>query len=64
MSLTTKRVNDTDKKNGLGNRGFTLVELIVVMVILTLMAAILVPSVLGWIDEARGKQYVLSARSL
>ena len=40
------------------------VERIVVMVILTLMAAILVPSVLGWIDEARGKQYVLSARSL
>ena len=46
------------------NKGFTLVELIVVMVILTVLAAILVPSLLGWIDEARGKQYVLSARSL
>lgn len=64
MSLTTERSNNTDKKAGLGNDGFTLVELIVVMLILTLMAAILVPSVLGWIDEARGKQYVLSARSL
>lgn len=64
MSLTTERPNNTDNKAGLGNGGFTLVELIVVMLIMTLMAAILVPSVLGWIDEARGKQYVLSARSL
>lgn len=64
MSLVTTKFGKTDKKAGLGEGGFTLVELIVVMVILTLMAAILVPSVLGWIDEARGKQYVLSARSL
>lgn len=49
------------KKN---NKGFTLVEMIVVMVILTVLAAILIPGLLGWIDEARGKQYVLSARSV
>lgn len=49
------------KKN---NMGFTLVEMIVVMVILTVLAAILIPGLLGWIDEARGKQYVLSARSV
>ena len=46
------------------NSGFTLVEMIVVMVILTVLAAILIPGLLGWIDEARGKQYVLSARSI
>ncbi|MBQ8596927.1 MAG: type II secretion system protein [Lachnospiraceae bacterium] len=51
----------TMKKN---NKGFTLVEMIVVMVILTVLAAILIPGLLGWIDEARGKQYVLSARSV
>lgn len=46
------------------NGGFTLVELVVVMVILTVLSAILVPSLLGWIDEAKGKQFVLSARSV
>lgn len=51
----------TIKRN---NHGFTLVEMIVVMVILTVLAAILIPGLLGWIDEAKGKQYVLSARSV
>lgn len=46
------------------NGGFTLVELVVVMAILTVLSAILVPSLLGWIDEAKGKQFVLSARSV
>ncbi len=55
------------KKNNLSeesNKGFTLVEMIVVMVILTVLAAIMIPGLLGWIDEAKGKQYVLSARSI
>lgn len=46
------------------NHGFTLVEMVVVMVILTVLAAILIPGLMGWIDEAKGKQYVLSARSI
>lgn len=64
MLMTTnsdKREIEDLKQN---NQGFTLVELIVVMLILTVLAAILVPSLLGWIDEAKGKQYVLSARSI
>ena len=48
------------KKN---NQGFTLVELIVVLVILAILAAILVPALLGYIDRAREKQYVLNAKS-
>ena len=35
-----------------------------VLVILAILAAILVPALLGWIDKAREKQYVLDARSV
>lgn len=38
------------KKN---QKGFTLVEVIVVLVILAIMAAILIPSLIGYIDKAR-----------
>ncbi len=54
----------TKRTLGRNNHGFTLVEMIVVMVILTILAAILIPSLLGWIDEAKGKQYILNARSV
>ena len=45
------------------NKGFTLVELIVVLVILAILAAILVPALLGWIDKARTKQDMLEAKN-
>ena len=46
------------------NNGFTLVELIVVLVILAILAAVIVPALVGYIDEANNKQKVLNAKNI
>lgn len=43
-------------------KGFTLVEIIVVLVILAILAAIAVPSVLGYVEEAKKEKYIAEAR--
>lgn len=45
------------------NKGFTLVEMIVVLVILAILASFLIPALLGYIDDAKGKQDLLKAKS-
>lgn len=49
------------KKN---QKGFTLVEVIVVLVILAIMAAILIPSLIGYIDKARTNTVQSECRSV
>ncbi|HIT42699.1 MAG TPA: prepilin-type N-terminal cleavage/methylation domain-containing protein [Candidatus Caccovicinus merdipullorum] len=47
----------------MGKKGFTLIELIVVLAILAVLAGIMVPSMIGWVDKARDSQVLLEART-
>ena len=49
------------RKNGI--KGFTLVELIVVLVILTVLAAVIIPLMVGFSTDAKEKKYVEEAKS-
>ena len=62
MNNTSKTGNRIFTHNK--NSGFTLVELIVVLVILAILAAILIPALLGYIDEARKKEDIVNAKAL
>lgn len=46
------------------DRGFTLVEMIVTIAVLVILAALLVPSLVGWIDRSQGKSYAVEARAV
>ncbi|MDO4571955.1 MAG: prepilin-type N-terminal cleavage/methylation domain-containing protein [Clostridia bacterium] len=50
-------------KKRLGKKGFTLVEVIVVLVILAILAAILIPSMVGWIEKANDRSAVIAGRT-
>ncbi len=45
------------------DKGFTLVELLVILIILAILSALLVPTLMGYIDEARAKKYLPNAKT-
>lgn len=51
--MTTKNLNSHNR-----NRGFTLIEIMVVMVILGLLVAIVAPNIMGRSDQADRKSVV------
>ncbi|MCI2061766.1 MAG: prepilin-type N-terminal cleavage/methylation domain-containing protein [Eubacteriaceae bacterium] len=64
MEKMTRTINELQMgKKPLSKKGFTLVEIIVVLVILAILAAILIPSMVGYIDKANSKTAVVEARS-
>lgn len=52
-------MNSNDKRS---RGGFTLVEVLVVMVILAILAAVTVPTFTGYIDKAKEEVYLTEAR--
>lgn len=52
------------KKQISGKKGFTLVEIIVVLVVLAVLAAFTIPSMLGFVEDAKGKAYIVEAREV
>lgn len=45
-------------------KGFTLVEIIVVLVILAILAAFTIPTMLGFVEDAKGKALIAEAREV
>ncbi|WP_028828614.1 prepilin-type N-terminal cleavage/methylation domain-containing protein [Proteocatella sphenisci] len=55
-----KNLKNNLKKN---KKGFTLVEIIVVLVILAVLAAASIPTMIGFVEDAKGKSEIANARA-
>lgn len=55
-----KNLRKNAKKN---QKGFTLVEIIVVLVILAVLAAASIPTMLGFVEDSKGKAEIANARA-
>lgn len=51
-------------KNLKNKKGFTLIEIVIVIVIIAILAAMLVPSLLKWVDNANQKSFLEAANTI
>lgn len=58
MNIFKQKLKKSNNK-----KGFTLVEIIVVLVILAVLAAAAIPTMLGFVEEAKGKAEIANARA-
>ncbi len=62
MNRSEKTIFTSNRSSNMNpKKGFTLVELIVVLVILAIMAAAIIPALLGYTDYAKNKKYIETA---
>ena len=61
MVNQAKYIESTNHYNR--NRGFTLVELIVVLTILAILASMLIPALTGYMNKAKDHQLVSTAKT-
>ena len=52
------------KTNQQKNKGFILIEMIVVLIVLAILAALLIPAMTGWIDTTREKNAIAECRQV
>ncbi len=64
MSKFRSFTKEMKKRLSTDVKGFTLIEVIVVLVILAILMAIAIPNVLGYINKAKGTENELTARNI
>lgn len=62
--INFKKLKENNKKINKGKKGFTLVELIAVMAIVSILAAVSVPRIAGYINEAKKTKALVAARDV